>query len=183
VIAAQAESAERLAGMLNTGGMLLHPVQGRWSTHLDAHPEQIVSSPHVVGIARDDGKRPGSWVDLLFNRDAPRLGFTRAQQRLLLAAAESGTDEDLADALGITLSAVKKTWRQIYDRVADSLPELTERSAKSGDDGRRGKGKKWQILYYVREHPEELRPVARSLVKLNRPDITVRAIGSKKLYR
>ena len=163
VIASQAESAERLEGMLNTGGMLMNPVDGVWSAQPDRASAEIVSEPHLIGISREGGKRPGSWVDALFDHLPPRFGFTRAQQSLLLAAAENGTGEQLARAMGISLSAVKKTWRLIYDRVALLAPELTgESGSVVGEEGRRGKEKKWQILYYLREHPEELRPISRT---------------------
>ncbi len=88
VIAAQAESAERLEGMLNSGGLILD-AESRWSAQRHDSPGETVLKPHVIGLSREGGKRPGSWVDALFDHVPPRFGFTRAQQRLLMAAART----------------------------------------------------------------------------------------------
>jgi len=51
-------------------------------------------------------------------------GFSRAEQRLLLAPLPGATDEELSQQLGIFLSTVKNVWRSIYNRSAAQLPEL-----------------------------------------------------------
>ena len=79
---------------------------------------------------------------------------------------QGGTDEELSGELGISLSTVKKTWRSIYDRVAACLPELIpSNSQPNGDASKRGRDKKQHLIAYLREHPEELRPVSRSLLR------------------
>jgi hypothetical protein len=84
---------------------------------------------------------------------------------LLIAELEgkSGTDTELASALGISVSVVKKTWLSIYQRAGCLLPEpiLTNTSLYDGagkPEGERGKEKRRMLLAYVRDHLEELRP-------------------------
>jgi hypothetical protein len=88
---------------------------------------------------------------------------------MLDEAAHGGTDEELADQLGISLSAVKKAWGSIYHRAADCVPELRFNVAEGGS---RGKEKKQRLLAYLREHPEELRPTSRKLRRQQPPPHT-----------
>jgi hypothetical protein len=66
-------------------------------------------------------------------------------------------DRQLADELGISISAVKKAWRAVYDRAAAILSDASDH--RSQDDTKRGREKKNRLLAYLREHGEELRPV------------------------
>ncbi len=81
-----------------------------------------------------------------------------------------GTDRELSGDLGISLATVKKTWRSIYDRVATRSPDLiSANSAANGDEAmpERGREKKHPLIAYLRQHPEELRPVSRKLLRGN----------------
>ena len=60
---------------------------------------------------------------------------------------------------GVSVSAVKKTWRLVYARVAQRAPEV---GLDVGDGESRGREEKQRLLAYLREHPEELRPFART---------------------
>ena len=104
--------------------------------------------------------RLGSWVGVLFLHEAPRFGFRPSEQRLLLTALSGGTDDELSDELGVSLSAVKKTWLLIYDRVSGHLPGFSSNRDAMEGRAERGSGKKQRLLNYLREHPEELRPAA-----------------------
>ena len=88
----------------------------------------------------------------------PVIGFTRSEQRLLSAALQGGTDGELCDLLGVSLSAVKKTWASIYLRVQSAKPSDARIELDESIDGDRGKEKKQKLLVFLREHPEELRP-------------------------
>ena len=117
-------------------------------------------------MSRDLALRHGaSWVGSLFvNYAPPQFCFSRSEQRLLSLALEGGTDEELSDELCVSLFAVKKTWRVIYDRVGACWPELVPSNEQADtliQD--RGKQKKQRLLAYLRKHPEELRPVSRKL--------------------
>ncbi|HEY1865951.1 MAG TPA: hypothetical protein VGG55_02680, partial [Candidatus Acidoferrales bacterium] len=119
----------------------------------------------IVGITRElEFERLGSWVGSLFDYHPPMFGFSPSEQRLLLCAldGEMGTDQELCEKLRISLTTVKKMWLSIYDRVAEGMPEWIPDHARA-DMGppERGKEKRRRLLAYLREHPEELRPVSR----------------------
>ena len=150
--------------------------------------------PHIVGITREleqsrRGDWSGSWVGALFEYEAPVLGFSRGEQSLLSAAISGTTDEQLAATLEISLPTIKKMWVSIYNRVEDHRPALIAETddppvrnarvmAAGADPGRavagllesgasagsRGREKRRRLLAYLRQHPEELRPVARALL-------------------
>jgi hypothetical protein len=170
IIGSQAESVERLNSTLKSGGMLLNPADGEWSDSQTMGQRDVVKEPHVIGLSREtEQRRPGSLVGMLFDYEPPRFGFNASEQRLLLAALSGGTDEQLSRQLSVSLSAVKKTWRAIYSRVASGAPELIPDNSPPGlrvQD--RGREKKQTLIAYLREHPEELRPVSRKFLRKGR---------------
>lgn len=166
VISSQLESAERLKMTLKSGALLWDPQSGRYVESLRADAAEIAGKPHLVGLTRDIERRRrpwgASWVGALFDYHPPRFGFTRSEQHLLLLAlaGKSGTDEELAASLGVSLPTIKKMWLSVYRRVADRGPR-DESSDSRVDRSKRGKEKRRRLLAYLREHPEELRPVSR----------------------
>jgi DNA-binding NarL/FixJ family response regulator len=100
--------------------------------------------------------------------EAPQFGFSRSEQRLLLSALAGGTDEELSNELGVSLSAIKQTWRSIYRRVVTRNPELIPSDSQEGREGStRGRNKKQHLIAYLREHRQELRPVSRKILQQN----------------
>ena len=168
VISSQSWSAEHLDFILKTGGHLWDPHAGGYTPTLTTDPSEIVSKPHVLGITRDlelkrQGDWTGSWVGALFDYHPPILGFNRSEQRLLSHALSGATDEHLAEILETSLPAVKKMWVSIYHRVEDCLPELVPDPLQSElPASGRGREKRRSLLAYLREHPEELRPISRT---------------------
>jgi hypothetical protein len=168
VIASQAESSDRVDFTLKTGGFLWDPVAGYVSTP-QIGPAEIVNRPHVFGITRElERSRKcnwgGSWVGSVFDYDAPVLGLSRSQQRLLHNALSGATDDDLAGALETSLPVVKKMWVSIYHRVEDCLPALIPTPlGPYALTSCRGKEKRRSLLAYLRQHPEELRPYSRKV--------------------
>lgn len=155
-----ANSIGRLEGMLRTGGQLLNE-HAEYVDQLQKPLHEIFESPHYVGLTREVAfSRLGSWVGLLFMHEPARFGFRPSEQRLLLTALRGGTDSELSDELGISLSAVKKTWLLIYDRVSGDLPGFSSIRDHLEATTERGKEKKQRLLAYLREHPEELRPAS-----------------------
>jgi hypothetical protein len=170
VISAQVESAERMHWTMKTGGFLWDAAADRYVDCWNGNAEEIVSKPHVTGVTRKELlERPGlsaaSWVGRLFDYHPPLLGFNRSEQRVLASALTGSTDEHLSRTLDISIPAIKKTWASIYRRVTDHMPELVPDAFQSDAGGApRGKEKRRELLAYLREHPEELRPVARKLL-------------------
>jgi hypothetical protein len=170
VIGSAMESTQRLQWTLKTGGLLWDTAADRYvdSLHIDA--EEIVRKPHIVGVRRKELlERPGlssaSWLSRLFDYHPPLLGFNRSEQRVLAAALTGATDEQLSSKLGISVPAIKKIWVSIYHRVADHVPQLIPDAARSDAGGApRGREKRRELLAYLREHPEELRPISRKLL-------------------
>jgi hypothetical protein len=176
VIGAQAHSAEALRSMLKSGGALFDPVKSRWVDSPEKDPHEVVERPHLIGLDREIAlSRPGSWVGGLFDYEPPHCGFSHGEQRLLISALGGETDEQLARALGISRNAIKKAWRSIYDRIARCLPELVQGESRLDTSmSERGKEKKHRLLGYLREHPEELRPISRKLLQQEAVRKTVR---------
>lgn len=168
-LAPQAESAERVQWTLDAGGHLWDAAQGCYVKSLGSDLRAIAKEPHILGITREmERNRPSSWVGALFDYRPPQLGLSRSEQGLLAEAlhTESGTDEELARALNVSLPSVKKMWLSIYRRVSDKQPQIIPDSGNSRPGkSERGKEKRRRLLSYLREHPEELRPVNHRLLE------------------
>jgi hypothetical protein len=168
----QGETPEHLAGILNFGALLFRSTEGCYMDSPEENLDRIFEQPHLAGLTREAATRQkGSWLGSLFLYQPPRLGFSRSEQQLLLAARDGKTDEELSDSLSVSLSAVKKAWRAIYARVTEQLPELIPSQAFEATlTLDRGKEKKRRLLAYLREHPEELRPISRKLLQARSAD-------------
>ncbi len=155
----QGVSLETLEGAIRSGGLFFSLVDGRYTESLDRSLREVFAAPYLIGLTRELAMaRVGTWIGSLFVYQSPQFGFRPSEQRLLLAAPQGGTDENLAAVLGISLSAVKKTWRAIYGRVTAKSRGLIPDQVPEELTSERGKEKKQRLLVYVREHPEELRP-------------------------
>ena len=170
IISAQSESMDYLLLVLNTGGRFWDPLAGGYTSSLRKTPADILRKPHVLGATRDvdRGELTGSWAGALFDYHPPVLGLSQSEQRLLTCALQGTTDEQLAAMLGISLSAVKKVWISIHSRVQDSMPGIIPAPTPAILASGRGKEKRRSLLRYLREHPEELRPVSRRLLREHR---------------
>jgi DNA-binding CsgD family transcriptional regulator len=155
-----AMAPEQLAGMVRTGGQFLNS-QGKYVDLVESDQHEVFTAPHYMGLTREVAlSRVGSWIASLFIHESPRFCFRPSEQRLLLTALRGGTDDELSDELGISHSAVKKTWNLIYERVSDHLPGFSPDHEPTERTNERGKEKKQRVLTYLREHLEELRPAA-----------------------
>lgn len=166
----QGVEADIVELQLRSGGFLVDH-HGEYSNLVRKPVGEILSTPHCIGISRDLALRHyGSFLSSLFVYNAPRFSFCPSEQKLLLAALQGGTDEELAAELAVSISAVKKTWRHIYERVAECDPELLGEPPADDVHSERGKAKKHHLIGYLREHIEELRPTVRPAVA-SRPSI------------
>ena len=163
----QAESLENFRGMRAAGGLRVGPTDGRYEDYWESGPVDVIEDPQLVGLTAEIAHRmKASWISTLFNYEPPCFGFSRSEQRLLICALDGGTDEEISNHLCISASAVKKAWRNVYQRL-----DLTGVAGLSNNHERpegciaRGKEKKNHLLAYLREHPEELRPYSNRLLK------------------
>jgi hypothetical protein len=154
----QPPTLEALEVTLRSGTQLFHE-KGRYVDSADRPLLRVAETPYYVGLTRDVAlSRPGAWMASLFIYQTPKCNFRPSEQRLLLAALHGLTDEELASQLGISVSAVKKVWLCVYERVSARLPSLLQDRGDPQEHGERGKEKKQHLLAYLRNHPEELRP-------------------------
>jgi DNA-binding CsgD family transcriptional regulator len=162
-IVVQAETEEHAGSCRTIGARFWNSGTSGYTEFPDVALGKLVQEPHVLGLTRDLAfEQSGSWSASTFLYHRPRFGFSRSEQRLLSCGLGGGTDLDIADKLGISLVTVRKTWRAIYERVAAMAPELALCPPPQRDGSvERGKGKKQRLLFYIIEHPEELRPVSR----------------------
>jgi len=163
MIALQATFPEEAQWIADSGSLLLEAADGKYVSFLNQDAGKMIAAPHVFGLTRQLALMRMTWTTSLFLYEPPKSGFSASEQRLLLAALRGWTDEELSDELAISLSAVKKAWCSVYERVAESLPGaiLTHDLQAENSNGERGKQKKQRLLAYLRDHPEELRPYSR----------------------
>jgi DNA-binding CsgD family transcriptional regulator len=116
--------------------------------------------PRLVGLTKEEARaNPGSLLSSLFVHTPPKFRFSDSEQLLLQHAMMGETTEELAASLFVSLSTVKKRWRAIYERVADIDSQLLGNPAADGPNRKsRGAEHRRHLLYYLRQHPEELRP-------------------------
>lgn len=113
----------------------------------------------TVTRAEVEANWPGSIVAQLFAHQSPRCGFTCPEQQVLIRAADGLTDAKIASVLGITPAAVSLRWRSIYARLLESVPVVPR--LEDDSNGARGQEKRRNVIAFINEHPEELRPYAR----------------------
>lgn len=160
-VVSQQPFGRMLEGAMQVGGRLWDPERRRYLPLGDGAAIGPPGSPFVLGLTREMAReQAGSWLSSLFDYTPPRLHFTRAEQRLLSAALFGRTDEEIADKLGVSLSAVKKGWQSIYARIGVRMPDLLPDDSYELPAGAgRGSEKKRRVLSYLQDHPEELRPI------------------------
>lgn len=157
---AQSPVLEETLAMMSAGCTLA--ADGRDRTIVDREAlQEILKQPYVIYLRRETALfSHGSWAGTMFMHEPAKIGFARSEQRLLMAALLGGTDEDLANGLRISLSAVKKAWQSIYVKVE----QAGIHSSNGHESAERGKERKRALIAYVRLHPEELRPIDMKLV-------------------
>ena len=142
---------------LNSGALLWNPRTDRYEKVAGVDSEAVIQHPFIIGADRQTATQYMSSVSALFHYTLPRIFFKPSEQNLLAAALRGARDEDLSRELQVSLSCIKKTWSAVYRRAAAVVPEL---QLLPGSASQRGPEKRRILLCYVREHPEELRPVA-----------------------
>jgi hypothetical protein len=162
---AQADCLEHMQGSRNGGCLYFDRARRCYGDFPEVNSCNFEDEPRNVGLERSSPYTLGNlWA--LFSCAAPQVGFSLSEQRMLSAAFKGRTDEDLSALLNISLTGVKKRWRSIYQRVAVTLPHVFDgQSAGQAWVLERGKERRRILLAYLRDHPEELRPVSRKLLR------------------
>lgn len=113
----------------------------------------------LLGVTREEARAslPGTTARHVFEHQPPMFRFSASQRRLLWLALFDDSDAHLTERLSVSVHGLKKLWRGIYERIEDRMPEFFG-DPVGEDDGRRGPEKRRQVLAYVRQRPEELRP-------------------------
>jgi hypothetical protein len=147
----EVQGEEELQWALAGGYVLRESYDGWYRTRTEPSPRH-----YLVSITREEALAvEASVMSLLFHYREPVCRFTLSERRLLEAALTLQTDAEIASDLEISVSAVKKRWAAIFNRVADRIPELIDASPR---ELTRGPQKRHKLLAHLREHPEELRP-------------------------
>jgi DNA-binding CsgD family transcriptional regulator len=121
--------------------------------------------PRLVGLTEEEAfAKCGCQISSLFAHSWPRFHFNRSEQKLLRHALMGKTCEELAKSLFISPWTVKKRWHAIYERIADVdggllPPPIADRPLAAS----RGAERRRHLLYYLRQHPEELRPYSEKI--------------------
>ena len=143
--------------MLGSAGLRL---KSDYAGQLDGLPED--RRPFLMGLFSEDAESRllGTAAASLFQYNEPRFFFSLGEQRVLARAVLDDSDEEIARELGLSIAAVKKIWRRVYERVDDTDPDLSV--ANENKPGfTRGKEKRRNLIRYLRYHLEELRPTVR----------------------
>lgn len=149
----------------NSGGLFWNCAKQRYVEVHNFDVKEVLQHPFILGATPETAREHLSWTTTLFQYTPPRMYPKPTEQKLLRAAMQGSRDAELSRELGVSLSFVKKTWCSIYKRAFEKLPELNLDIA-TGSIPQRGKEKKQLVLSYLREHPEELRPISSSKLRL-----------------
>jgi DNA-binding CsgD family transcriptional regulator len=152
--------------MLGSAGLRL---KADYAGQPDGLPEN--QRPFLMGLFSEDpeSRQLGTAAASLFQYHEPRFFFSLGEQRVLARAVLDDSDEEIARELGLSIAAVKKIWRRVYERVDATDPDVSV--ANGNDPGfTRGKEKRRNLIRYLRYHLEELRPTLRpSRRRVNAP--------------
>ncbi len=121
------------------------------------------SHPYLMGVTAEAArKKPGTAAAAIALLGSPRFNFQLAEQEILRRALLGETDEEIAQALGISLITVKKRWQGIYDKVEAVDSELLAEASSENQESGKMKQRRRYLLKNLRDHPEELWPASTS---------------------
>jgi hypothetical protein len=147
--------------MFDAGARLRRSYSRYFQKHHLAVPDSS-QRPCLVGLTKREAfAKCGCHLSRLFAHSPPRFHFSCSEQALLRHALMGETCEDLARSLCVSPWTVKKRWHAIYERVVDVDRELLPRPVAHGVNvTSRGAERRRRLLYYLRQHFEELRPMS-----------------------
>ena len=142
-------------GLAGAGFVLRSDYAEWYENHSEPLPRR-----YQGGVTREEALAVESSVTaILFHYHPPQFAFTASQRQMLKIALRHQTDAEIAAELNVSLSAVKKGWAAVFDRVSERNPGLLgDSSADMRSSVSRGPQKRHRLLTYVRAHLEEVRP-------------------------
>lgn len=143
------ETNRRIA--LNSGFFMRNDY-ARYYQSTPAPPPEFY--PTLLGVSAEEAE-VGSLMNAAFVYSPPRFYFSEGQRALLRLALDGLSDVSIAEEEGVTSAAIKKRWDAIFDRVQQHDEDLLPDAAHSDQ---RGPEKRTQLLRYLHQHREELRP-------------------------
>jgi hypothetical protein len=149
-------STHAVSYMSSAGFHLINDFQAQSpEAFVDIPPEQY---PYLFELRREWVQRSAMHpLSEIFFTERPIIGFSPSERRLLARALLNDSDMAVAESLGLSEFAIKKTWASIFERVRRVAPRLLPQ-ADGRELGIRGIGKRAHVLRYVRGHMQELRP-------------------------
>jgi DNA-binding NarL/FixJ family response regulator len=115
--------------------------------------------PYLVGITSEAArKKTGTTTAAIAFMGPARFHFNSGEQEILKRALADETDEEIAQALCLSLITVKKRWQGIYDKVETVDKELLAQASRDTGKNGRLKQRRRFLLKHLREHPYELWP-------------------------
>jgi DNA-binding CsgD family transcriptional regulator len=139
------------------------PYYERRDTHTEL--EKNCPRPQLWGVNREEGHQGiGTVAGIVFKYQTPQFYFRPADQEMLMWALASATDAELAEELCLSPNTIKRRWKTIYERVEMVNPTLFEHVFRTGESGsgERGSERRRHLLNYLKQHPEELRPLPKA---------------------
>jgi hypothetical protein len=122
---------------------------------------EAVKRPWLVGLTKEEAfANYGSRASGLFVFTTPRFRFSSCEQAVLRCSLAGETDEEMASHLCISPWTVKKRWQSIYERVSRIDIGLLPSAVREIASESRGIERRRHLLAYLRQHPEELRPLS-----------------------
>lgn len=140
-----------LFGWLRSAGLRPVPARRRRDK---TEPER-----QLFRITREEAEHePGARISALFVEYRALFGLKGTFRDLLEVAMRGSTDKQIAEALSLSVPAVKRRWERLYAHVEARYPELWRAWAGEAVDSARGSERRRHLLNYFRDHPEEMRP-------------------------
>lgn len=157
VITTRVARGDDLRMLMEAGGQVLTSISGPVEAMFD---RDRLDTTLFVGTSREDAlRRHGAWMSMFFSYTTPAFRFSVHEQALLRLAVAGMSDIEIARELGVSPSTVKKRWEGVYNRVADIDPHLLpEPVQRDRSAQKRGPEKRYRLIRYLANHPEELTP-------------------------
>lgn len=118
--------------------------------------------PYLIGVKAEetDIVKVNQAFSIFNSYTPPRFYFRPKEQSVLEEALEGSTDEEIARHSKVSIWSVKKRWGTIYEKVSKADPEMVKQRPGGRNVESRSKEKRRHLLNYLKDHPEELRPLA-----------------------